>query len=225
MPSEFVRRPRVLKGALVAYASPALGPVPNVIVFQYNPERVTRQLRHRTASAPSSGEAAGRARAGDAIRVTGPPEESLSMTIVLDATDALADLEPLAVMHGLHPALAALELLLYPSSTRILQNTALSHLGASVVPPAEVPSVLLVWGLGRVVPVRVEAMAITEQAYDPMLNPIRVSVELSLQVLTYLDVPFGTLGHGASVAHHVGKEVLAAANLVNTSSVPLPEVV
>ncbi len=223
MTSEFPGRPRVLKGALVAYASALLGPVPNVVVFQYNPDTVTRTVRHRTQTSTGA-EAGGRARAGEPIRVTGPPAESLSLQITLDATDKLEVGDPLAVTVGVHPALAALELLLYPDSTQMLRNAALTQAGASAVPAAEVPSVLLVWGLGRVVPVRVESLSITEQAYDPLLNPIRADVDLSLHVLSYLDLTVGSLGHGASVAHHIAKEALAQANVVDATATAVSQV-
>jgi hypothetical protein len=216
-------RPRVLRGALVAYASAFLGPVPNVIAFQYNPDSLTRTLRHRVEQRPGTAPA-GRAAAGDPVKVTGPPEESLSLTVSLDATDDLEEASPLAVTLGLHPVLAALELLLYPESTQVLRNQTLALAGASSTPPAEVPSVLLVWGLGRVVPVRVDALSVTETAYDTRLNPIRADVELSLQVLTYLDLPTGSLGHGASLAHHVAKEVVARLNLVDTAATAVGQV-
>lgn len=217
MPSDFPRRPRLLKGALVAFASPVLGPLPNVVVFQYNPEMVTRTLRHRTPPG-SEEEGATRARAGDPVRVTGPPEESVSLTVSLDATDDLEAAEPLAVTLGLHPALAALELLLYPRSTMVLRSAALATLGASQVPPAEVPTVLLVWGVGRVVPVRIDAMTVTERAFDTLLNPVLVDVDLTLQVLSYVDLPAASFAHGVSVAHHVAKEVMAALNLVDVAA-------
>ena len=108
MVSEFLRRPRVLKGALVAYGSQLIPTVPSVIVFQYNPENLTRVLRGRTAS----GRERTHAEACDVLQVTGPPEEQITMTVTLDATDQLEfpDQNPVTVMTGLHPALAALEL-------------------------------------------------------------------------------------------------------------------
>jgi hypothetical protein len=221
--SAFPRRPAVLRGALVAYSSQFLGPVPNVIAFQYNPDSLTRTLRHRVEQRPGT-EAAGRAAAGDPVTVTGPPEESLSLTVSLDATDDLETADPLAVTLGLHPVLAALELLLYPDSTQVLLNQAMARAGASSTPPAEVPTVLLVWGVGRVVPVRVDALSVTEKAYDTKLNPIRADVELTLQVLTYLDLPAGSLGHGASLAHHIAKEVVARLNLVDTAATAVGQV-
>ncbi len=78
MASEFPRSPKILKGALVAYQLPDL--VPTVIVFQYNPEQLTRSLTPRTASG------GGR---GDAHRTDGPPEETISLAVEIDAADQL----------------------------------------------------------------------------------------------------------------------------------------
>ena len=43
---------------------------------------------------------------------------------------------------------------------------------------------LFVWGPGRIVPVRVTGLTITEKLYDPLLNPIHAEVQLTLRVLT-----------------------------------------
>jgi hypothetical protein len=42
MPSDFPRSPKLLKGGLGVYASQAPGPPPQVIIFQYNPEQMSR---------------------------------------------------------------------------------------------------------------------------------------------------------------------------------------
>src|SRR5215217_2145941 len=120
MPSDFPRSPKLLKGALVAYESEFLGPVPNVIAFQYNPDQLVRTLADRAAPPESSNSGAARE---DVLKVQGPPVETISsLTVVLDATDQLAEptLHPQVALHGLHPALAALELLLYPPSGQVL---------------------------------------------------------------------------------------------------------
>ena len=44
MASELPGRPRLLKGALVAYDTGSSGPVPSIFTFQYNPERINRTL-------------------------------------------------------------------------------------------------------------------------------------------------------------------------------------
>jgi hypothetical protein len=209
MPSEFSRSPKFLKGALVVFETAI--PVPtNLIVFQYNPDTMTRSFRPVGGGDPGSG-------AGDTQHVPLPPVESFQMTVELDAADQLEASNPLARAVGLHPTLAALELLLYPPSTQLILNKALSLLGSSIVSPAETPIVLLVWGVPRVVPVRVMSVGITEQAFDQLLNPIRARVTLGLRVLTPVELlqagpPFDTL----ALVNHIGKEVLARSNIANS---------
>jgi hypothetical protein len=209
MPSEFPLSPRTLKGALVVFGAPI--PVPtNLIVFQYNPDTMSRSFR---ATAPI-GDDAQRRRSGDTARAL-PPVESFTLSVELDAADQLEAANPIAIATGVHPALAALELLLYPDSTMVILNKVLAAAGMSLIAPAKVPVVLLVWGLPRVVPVRVTSVAITEQAYDPLLNPIRAKVDLGLQALTEAELrqagaPFDTLG----LVNQIAKEVLAKTNIV-----------
>ncbi len=210
MASEFPRSPRLLKGALVVFETKL--PIPtNLIVFQYNPETMTR-----TFSPAGGGGSPGRREAGDSLpRV--PPSENFSVTIEIDAADQLESSNPLAQAVGVHPTLAALELLLYPPSATVILNKALSLVGTSLISPAQAPLVLLVWGAPRVVPVRVTSVSITEQAYDTILNPIRAQVQLSMRALSGEElgragIPFDTLG----LINHIAKEVLARSNVANS---------
>jgi hypothetical protein len=216
MPSDFPRSPKFLKGALVAYESQFLGPIPNVIVFQYNPEQLSRTLAYRAA--PPEPSNVGGARE-DVLRVQGPPVETISLSVVLDAADQLAEpaLHPHTVMHGLHPALAALELLLYPPSAQFLLNRTLAQAGTAQICPADVPLVLFIWGPSRVLPVRLTSFSVTEEAFDQMLNPIRARVELSMRVLTYMELKETSLGYGAYLATQAQKEVLARLNLISSA--------
>lgn len=213
MVSDFPRSPKLLKGALVSYESQFLGPIPNVIVFQCNPEQLTRSLAHRTAPAEPSNVGAARE---DVQRVLGPPVETISLTVVLNAADQLE--EPLqhlhVVQHGLHPTLASLELLLYPESSQALLNRTLAGAGTAQICPADLPLVLFVWGPSRVVPVRLTSFSVTEEAFDQMLNPIQAKVELGMRVLTYMELKEASLGYNAYLATQVQKEVLARLNLV-----------
>jgi hypothetical protein len=216
--SEFTRRPKLLKGAIVAYQSQLIPGVPRVVVFQYNPDTLTRTLRHRTASGEAS--KADPTSGLDVLKVTGPPLESISMKVTLDATDQLEfpGENPDVVVAGLHPALATLELLLYPTSKQVLANLIRGEVGHKSVTPMDVPLSLLVWGPARVVPVRITSFSVTEQAFDQMLNPTRAEVSIEFEVLTYRDLERGTLGHGASLVHHVAKEVLSAVHQVKTAA-------
>ena len=208
MPSDFPGSPRLLKGALVVFE--AFFPVPtNIIAFQYNPDQVTRQFKQAGGGAGARPAPEPCRNAGDTRRVL-PPTESIKMAIELDATDQLEDVNPLAVATGLHPTLAALELLLYPPSTQLILTKVLAKLGSARVSPANAPLVVLVWGPLRVLPVRVESVAVTEQAFDTLLNPIRAKVDLGLQTLSKneldkLGAPFDTL----DLVNQISKEALA----------------
>ena len=68
---------------------------------------------------------------------------------------------------------------------------------------------LLVWGVNRVLPVRITDFSITEEAYDVSLNPIRAKVSLGLRVLNYDDLPWGGRGARLFLGHHVQKELMA----------------
>jgi hypothetical protein len=216
MPSDFPRSPKFLKGALVAYESQFLGPVPNVIVFQYNPEQLSRSLAQRTPAPDPKNVGAVRE---DVQRVQGPPIETINLTVMLDAADQLAEpaLHPHTVAFGLHPALAAMELLLYPPSTQVLLNQTLAQAGTAQIAPSDVPLVLFVWGVRRVVPVRLMNFSVTEEAFDQQLNPIQAKVELGMRVLTYLELQQTSVGYGAYLATQVQKEGLARLNLLNSA--------
>jgi hypothetical protein len=204
MPSDFTGSPRLLKGALVVFE--ALKPVPtNIIAFQYNPDQVSRQFQEVRCGPPPDPCRT----SGESQRVL-PPTQSFKMAVELDATDQLEAVNPLAIASGLHPTLAALELLLYPPSTDIILGKILAKLGSARVSPAKAPLVLLVWGPLRVIPVRVESLAVTEEAFDQLLNPIRAKVDLGLRSLTARELktagpPFSTL----ALVNQIAREVLA----------------
>ncbi len=197
--------PKVLKGALVAYAFPDL--VKTLVVFQYNTEALTRSLSPRTAE--------GGVGRGDALRSDGPPEETISLTVEIDAADQLERGDGLAAARGLHPALAMLEGLLYPPLPLVIANQALALAGGAFIGGEPVPLALFVWGASRVLPVRVQSVSITEQAFDPALNPILARAELSMRVLTYRELEPGSPAYWVYMASFTQKEVLAAMNLVS----------
>lgn len=204
--SSFPGSPRLVKGALVNLD--VANPLAGVIVFQYNPESVTRRL---TASADDSGGAA-----GERLRLKGPPGETISLEIELDATDRLEAGDPLAAGLGIAPALASLELMLYPKSADVVAKAALAAAGlVEVIAPAA-PLTLLVWGPNRVLPVRVSELGITEEEFDPTLNPLRAKVSINLRVLTYDDLGLASTGGALHLTHHVAKEAMATVNSVAT---------
>lgn len=209
MASDFPRSPKLLKGGLVVYASQAPGPPPQVIVFQYNPEQMSRSLA--TRAAPRDPGNVGSARE-DVLRVLGPPVETINLAVELDASDQLAepDKNPDTVQNGLHPTLAILEMLLYPTTETAQKILEQAQEGQVQVCPANTPLVLLVWGKSRVVPVLLTSFSITEQAFDPNLNPLQAKVDLGMRILTYMELKQGTVGYMAFLAYQRQKEMLAA---------------
>ena len=203
----FPGSPRLLKGALVG-TDPA-NPLASVIVFQYNPDTLTRRLEARAMG----GEDGDRS---EAFRLTGPPKETITLKIEVDATDQVDLINPASLVTGIYPTLSALEMLLYPKSTTVIKNAALARAGNIEIIPPEAPLTLFVWGPGRVLPVRLTSFSITEQAYDGLLNPIRAEVDLSLQVLSYHDLPLDHAGYQLFLVHQISKEVLGTTNVLNS---------
>jgi len=203
----FPRSPRLLKGAIVGIDP--LNPLASVIVFQYNPETLTRSL-----TTPDAG-GGGKARS-EALRLKGPPEETVTLDVEVDATDQLEKGERTAVSMGIYPQLSALEMLLYPKSAWVVANTALMALGTIEIVPPEAPMTLFIWGPKRIVPVRLTSFSITEEAHDVNLNPIRAKVSLGLRVLSYNDLPVTHPGYHLFLAHQVVKETMAAVGSANS---------
>lgn len=201
------RTPRVRKGSLSIYNSDAPGTQPITINFQYNPGEMRRTLASRKPRDAAQPNAAPQ----DARLVAGPPVETISLALELDAADQLADPNnnQNTVQSGLQMPLAALEMLMYPPSAQFEQNQQLAESGEIQVSPSTLALVLLNWGESRVVPVMITTFTVTEQEFDTQLNPIRAKVELGLQVLTYIDLRNSSTGVDAFVAYQKEKERLA----------------
>jgi len=202
--SGFPNSPRLQKGAIVGLDP--VNPLASVVVFQYNPETVTRTLVPQT----SGGQAAGMAGApGEAMRLTGPPQETIKLDVQIDATDQLERAEAPATGFGIHPQLAALETMVYPDSAQLQINNSLASAGTLEIAPAQAPLSLFVWSRNRVLPVRIMEFSITEEAFDPLLNPIRAKVSLGLRVMSINDLPFDHKGSSLFLAYQQQKENLA----------------
>jgi hypothetical protein len=204
MASAFPGSPRVQKGGIIAYALPDL--IPTFAVFQYNPDEVSRQIQPNAAQ-----QGGGR---GDAARMNGPPTETISFTAEIDAADQLQfpSENGVTAANGIHPVLAALEQLAYPSLPIMIANEALALAGSAFIAAETAPVAVLIWGVRRVLPVQLTSMTIKEQAFDPKLNPIRATVDFQLRVLTHRDVDPFHPGYWLYAASLTQKEVMAAMN-------------
>jgi hypothetical protein len=192
--------PRVLKGG-IAVVDPERGDVQRLIPLQYNPETLTRSFQVKEV-----GEEADRA---EALRLTGPPVETITLEAVLDATDALERGEAPETESGIAVHLAVLELLISPSSAELLANEALASAGRLEILPMTRPLSLFIWSRNRVLPVKITELSVTEEAFDPDLNPIRARLSLTLRVLTVDDLGFVQKGGSLFLNHLINKEQLA----------------
>jgi hypothetical protein len=231
---------KFIKGALIEFMQTFLVPLPNVIVFQFNPETMTH-----TWTQPAPDSAARQGEQSNPLAVKGVPGESFSFNLAMDAGDVIASgsavVADIASASGVYTRLAALEMLQYPvpSPAGGLLRTVSASVSASVsaggisvgastgaqattVPKAQLPTVLFVWGPGRILPVRVTTLTITEKLYDAALNPTHAEAQLGLQVLTpdELNAVTGPLADIAKIAYAYSqglRQVLAAANLANAA--------
>ena len=224
-----------LRGAFIQFNKSFPLPVPNLILFQYNPETMT----HTWTPARSGGSNTPGQSPSNPLAVIGPPEESFSFNLVVDSNETIADGSPitagLAEVSGVYPRLAALEMLLFPvpaaagglvgavSSAISALGSALGGSAASAVPAGDLPVVFFIWGPGRIAPVRIDTLTITETLYDSLtLVPVHASAQLGLKVLTTPELQFiqgatGTLARAAATYTTTLREALAIANLANST--------
>jgi hypothetical protein len=199
--------PPVFKGALATVS--ASNPRGTVVVFQYNPASLSRMLKMRT----SGGEGG-----SGAPRFAGPPEQTVKLSVEIDATDQLEAGDAVTNALGILPALAALEVLLHPSSAVVVANEALTRAGVVELLPAQAPLTLLVWGARRILPVSITEFSVTEEAFDLALHPTMAKVDLGLEVLTYQELGMLSTGGALSLANHIATEALAAIGASGTLS-------
>jgi hypothetical protein len=199
MNGESLVYPRVISGAIVG-VDPT-DPKPIVVIFQYNPDSLSRTLQ------PQMG--AEGADKTEALRLKGAPVETIKVDIELDAADQLERDDRAARDLGLYPVLSALEMLVYPRAQRVIMNTALLALGTIEILPPVAPLTVFVWGPKRALPVKLTEFSITEEAHDLKLNPIRAKVSLGLRVLSYSDLPLSHPGYSLFLSHQVAKEAMA----------------
>jgi hypothetical protein len=200
----FPGSPRILKGGLVLLDPDTFTVLPNgVIVLQYNPDTLSRTLKIQGAEEGGDH--------SEALRLTGPPVETFKLDAEIDATDQLefADQNPSTLQNGIFPQIAALEMIVYPSSTTLQNNFNLSQAGTLEIMPIQAPFTLFVWSAKRIVPVRITDFSITEEAFDPTLNPIRAKVSLGMRTLSIDDLSFTDKGGSLYMVYQQQKESLA----------------
>jgi len=197
--------PKLIKGGL-AILAPGGGALQRTIALQYNPDTLTRSYQVQGIGGDGGGDRA------QPFRLKGPAIESIKLEAEIDATDQLEfpDNNANAVAFGIAPQLAALEALVNPSVDELLAVAAATANGTLEIIPPEAPLVLFIWSKSRVVPVRVTDISITEEAFDPALNPTRAKVALGLRVMSTDDLGFTHKGGTIFLSHLRTREALAA---------------
>ncbi len=201
--STFPRSPQVVKGGIVLI-DPETSAVLRVIVLQYNPDTLNRTLQVQGVG----GEGGERL---EALRLKGPPVETIKLEAEIDAADQLEfpAQNQITVELGIAPVLASLETIVYPTAASLESANRLAGMGTLEIAPAEAPLSLFVWSRSRILPVRITEFSITEEAFDVALNPIRAKVSLGMRVLSVNDLSFSHKGSSLFLAYQQQKERMA----------------
>jgi hypothetical protein len=203
--SSFPGSPKLLKGGLIVL-DPAGTRVRRVITLQYNPDTLTRSYQVQGVGGEGGGERA------QPFRLKGAAIETIKLEAELDAADALEFPEnnPVTADVGLAPQIATLEALVNPTTAELLAVDADAQGGTLEILPAEAPLVVFAWSKNRVAPVRVTEFSVTEEAFDPDLNPLRAKVSMGLRVLTVDDLGYTHRGGTLFLAYLRRREALAS---------------
>ncbi len=196
--------PNVTRGGIVLL-DPDTGQVLRLVTLQYNPDSISRTFQIKGAG----GEAGDHV---EAMRLKGPPVETIKLEAEIDAADQLEHADAETIELGIHPQLAALETMVYPRSAQLIANNSEASSGSIEIAPMEAPLMLFIWSKNRILPVRLTEFSITEEAFDVSLNPIRAKVSLGLRVLSVDDVGFNHKGGGLFMTYLQKKEQLAQRN-------------
>lgn len=212
----------LLRGALIEYGAALIGPIPNVVIFQFNPESLTRTMQ--VPERPSGANSRESTQAGEKTF------EQISFKAQFSAADEMGENKVLARTFGVGPRLCALEKMVHPSSILSgLLGEALDKIGDALglsgggdppsqpIPREKFPRILFIWGLTRVLPVTIDSMRISELQYDFLLNPVQADVDIELTVSATDPCSDDKLAAGALTYTTIAKEAQSIANLANTA--------
>lgn len=199
--SSFPGSPRLIKGGIVLI-DPATSAIQKVITLQYNPDTLTRSLQVKGV-----GESSGNR--SEALRLTGPPVETLKLEVEIDATDQMEVADSVTIQVGIQPQLSVLETIVYPTSTQLINNNNMARSGTLEIIPMETALTLFIWNKNRIIPVRITEFSITEEAFDVNLNPVRAKISLGMRVLNIDDLGFDAKGGSLYMNYQQNKEQLA----------------
>jgi hypothetical protein len=211
----FPGAPRTLSGGFIVMDAEGKTVV-RTVPFQYNPDTLSRTVAPRAAKAESGDRL-------EALRLIGPPVETIKLEIELDATDRMEhpDQNPETIKNGITPELADLETIISPAVGDIQAANQKALTGTLEILPLPSPLLLLVLGTNRILPVRITDMSIVEEEFDTQLNPIRAKVSLGLRVLSSDDLVIGSKGAELFIVHAKRQQQLAARKPPNIQALGL----
>ena len=208
-----------VKGALVQYGDTFLGPIPNILVFQYNVEELDRQFSIQRRSTDSNVPA----RQLETHRAHSAPVESFTLNLKFDAADDLDREDEITKLFGVGPQLAALEKMMNPDSNSAILGAIIDAVGSLLgggddaptraIPPETLPKLIFIGGLTRVLPVEITSFGIKETLFNAGLQVIRAEVSLGLEVVTFTPDSGDIIGLGATEYMKTLKDAQAVLNL------------
>jgi hypothetical protein len=195
---------------LIEFRDGVGGIIERVVVFQYNPEKMTRELSTLTGYTNTGTQAANQP--SSERQASTAPVETINLTLELDATDQLGhpSESPMFVGSGVLPTLSAIEMMMYPERHSIFERS-IERVTSERTTSTRPPTVLFIWGNSRIMPVRLTNLSIIEEAFDTNLNPIRAKVELEMKVLNDTEMDKNTLGYNAYLGYIANKRFLSQA--------------
>lgn len=196
------RTPSLIRGGLVQLDSQS-GQVKNVITLQYNPDTLSRSLQIKGVGGDG-------AEFSEAMRLKGPPVETIKLEAEIDAADKLETGDATAQQLGLHAQLAQFETLVYPTTGRLRSNNSEASSGSLEIITSNKDLLLFVWSRTRILPVRITEFSVTEEGFDAALNPLRAKLSIGMRVLTVDDLAFDSRGGSIFMSYLEQKEQLAS---------------
>jgi hypothetical protein len=205
----------LLKGALVEYGAGLASVLPNVVLFQFNPEMITRTIE--IPPRPSGASLREVNQAGEI------PVEKISLTAHFSAQEEATRQNPITLATGIGPQLAALEKLVRPSGplSGLIQK-AVDKIGSLIssgsgdpaqqVPREAYPRTLFVWGTTRLLPVTIDSLSIVEKQYDALLNPTLAEVTISMTAIVPDPCSDDPIAKGAYTYSQYARDSLALLN-------------
>ena len=215
--------PVVLRGALVQILEEFGIPIPNIVPFQYNPEKIGRAF---TPWNPFAGSQQTQVAQAPLVQPFNP-DETFTFDLEFDAADDIEMGNPIAMATGVASRLAALRKLIEPSKGLIgdLVGSAKALAGGASAEAERpmVPVTLLILGTAIILPVRITSLKTDISEFTPNLYPLVAKATLELKVLTpdVFKCKETTATGVAKAAYNitqVQEDALAIANLANVGT-------